>query len=130
MERRAKVELFEELRREYEFGIGSVRAVAKKLGVHRRMVRQALADARPPERKRAQRGQYMGMGRRWQRSSPLQAPRSRSLRAGLSLLPKPQMPSSRRADAAVPMRATSAVPTRSAGVLRQLPPTSAESIFW
>jgi transposase len=55
MEWRSKVELFEELRREYEFGIGSVRGVAKKLGVHRRMVRQALADARPPERKRAQR---------------------------------------------------------------------------
>ena len=36
MERRAKVELFEEIRREYEFGVGSVRAVARKLGVHRR----------------------------------------------------------------------------------------------
>src|ERR1700694_1335742 len=55
MERRTKVELFEEIRREYEFGIGTVRGVAQKLGVHRRMVRQALADARPPERKRAQR---------------------------------------------------------------------------
>jgi ActR/RegA family two-component response regulator len=46
MERRAKVELFEQIRREYEFGIGSVRGVAKKLGVHRRMVRQALARNR------------------------------------------------------------------------------------
>jgi transposase len=55
MERRAKVELFEEIRREYEFGIGSVRGVAKKLGVHRRMVRQALANAVPPERKPSQR---------------------------------------------------------------------------
>jgi hypothetical protein len=55
MERRTKVELFEEIRREYEFGIGTVRGVAQKLGVHRRMVRQALADARPPERKLAQR---------------------------------------------------------------------------
>jgi transposase len=44
------VELFEEIRREYEFGSGSVRAVAKKLGVHRRLVRQALASALPPER--------------------------------------------------------------------------------
>ena len=51
MERRAKVELFEQIRREYEFGIGSIKGVAAKLGVHRRMVRQALADARPPERK-------------------------------------------------------------------------------
>src|ERR1700737_3752220 len=55
MERRSKVELFEEIRREYEFGIGTVRGVAHKLGVHRRMGRQALKDARPPARKRAQR---------------------------------------------------------------------------
>jgi hypothetical protein len=55
MEWRAKLELFEEIRREYQFGIGTIRGVAHKLGVHRRMVRQALADARPPERKRARR---------------------------------------------------------------------------
>jgi transposase len=55
MERRAKVELFEEIRREYEFGVGTINGVARKLGVHRRMVRQALADAQPPERKRAER---------------------------------------------------------------------------
>ena len=55
MEWRAKVELFEEIRREYQFGIGTISGVAHKLGVHRRMVRQALADAWPPERKRAQR---------------------------------------------------------------------------
>ena len=52
MDRRAKVELFEQIRREYEFGIGTIKGVARKLGVHRRMVRQALADAQPPERKR------------------------------------------------------------------------------
>jgi len=51
MERRAKVELFEQIRREYEFGIGTITGVARKLGVHRRMVRQALKDAVPPERK-------------------------------------------------------------------------------
>lgn len=45
------MELFEEIRREFEFGAGTVRTVAKKLGVHRRMVRQALANADPPERK-------------------------------------------------------------------------------
>jgi transposase len=55
MERRAKVELFEQIRREYEFGIGTVRGVAHKLGVHRRMVRQALANAEPPERKQSER---------------------------------------------------------------------------
>jgi ActR/RegA family two-component response regulator len=52
MERRTKVELFEQIRREYEFGVGTIRAVAQKLGVHRRMVRQALASAEPPARKR------------------------------------------------------------------------------
>src|SRR5271167_3333431 len=52
MERRAKVELYEQIRREYEFGEGTVLGVARKLGVHRRMVRQALADAEPPERRR------------------------------------------------------------------------------
>src|SRR5271168_3919771 len=55
MEQRAKVELFEQIRREYEFGVGTIRAVADKLGVHRRMVRQALAGAEPPERKASQR---------------------------------------------------------------------------
>jgi transposase len=55
MEWRAKVELFEQIRREYEFGIGTIKGVADKLGVHRRMVRQALANAEPPERKQSDR---------------------------------------------------------------------------
>ena len=55
MKRRAKVELFEQIRREYEFGGGTIKGIARKLGVHRRMVRQALADAQPPERKRGER---------------------------------------------------------------------------
>jgi hypothetical protein len=55
MERRAKVELFEQIRREYEFGVGTVKGVARQLGVHRRMVRQALASAEPPARKRTTR---------------------------------------------------------------------------
>ena len=55
MSRRSKVELFEEIRREYEFGVGTIQGAAQKLGVHRRMVRQALADANPPARKRPER---------------------------------------------------------------------------
>jgi transposase len=55
MQRREKVELFEQIRREYEFGVGTIKGVAGKLGVHRRMVRQALADAQPPQRKRTKR---------------------------------------------------------------------------
>lgn len=51
MDRRRKVELFEEIRREYRLGEGTIQGVARKLGVHRRMVRQALACAIPPERK-------------------------------------------------------------------------------
>ena len=51
MQRRQKVELFEKIRREYEFGIGTVAGVARKFGVHRRTVRQAIACAIPPERK-------------------------------------------------------------------------------
>jgi hypothetical protein len=45
MDRRRKVELFEEIRREYRFGAGTIQGVAKKLKTHRRMVRQALANA-------------------------------------------------------------------------------------
>ena len=47
------MELFEEIRREYRFGVGTIQGVAKKLRRHRRMVRQALASAIPPERKTA-----------------------------------------------------------------------------
>jgi transposase len=49
------VELFEQIRRDYEFGMGTISGVAKKYGVHRRMVRQALQDAVPPDRKQADR---------------------------------------------------------------------------
>jgi transposase len=44
------VELFAEIRREYQFGVGTIKGVSRKLGVHRRVVRQALADAVPPAR--------------------------------------------------------------------------------
>ena len=51
------MELFEEIRREYEFGAGSIPGVARKFGVHRRLVREALSSAVPvrkpaPKRKR------------------------------------------------------------------------------
>ena len=44
------MELFAEIRREYQFGVGTIKGVSGKLGVHRRVVRQALADAVPPAR--------------------------------------------------------------------------------
>ena len=46
------MELFEQIRHEYEFGAGTISGVAEKFGVHRRTVRQALECAIPPERKR------------------------------------------------------------------------------
>lgn len=45
-----KVEQFELMRRDHDRGMG-VRALARKYGVHRRMVRQAIESAVPPERK-------------------------------------------------------------------------------
>jgi transposase len=45
------VKLFEELRRELTFGVGSVRAVARKFRVHRRVVRQAQESSVPPDRR-------------------------------------------------------------------------------
>jgi hypothetical protein len=44
----ARVELFEQLRQEHEFGVGTIAGVAAKFGVHRRMVRKAIAGAMPP----------------------------------------------------------------------------------
>lgn len=46
------MELFEQIRREYEHGVGTIKGVARKLGVHRRMVREAIVNAIPPARKR------------------------------------------------------------------------------
>jgi transposase len=53
---KTKVELFEQMRREYAHGVGSIKGVAKKFGVHRRMVRDALGSAVPAGRKQPQRG--------------------------------------------------------------------------
>ncbi len=48
------MELFEEIRRGYASG-ETILALAGKHHVHRRMVRQALANAMPPERKKQER---------------------------------------------------------------------------
>ena len=45
------MELFEQLRREFQHGVGTVSGVARKFGVHRRMVREAVANAVPAPRK-------------------------------------------------------------------------------
>jgi len=50
-EQGSKVELFEHLRREFQHGVGTVSGVARKFGVHRRMVREAVASAVPAPRK-------------------------------------------------------------------------------
>lgn len=55
MARRSKVLVYEEIRREYEQGVGSIRGVARKLGVHRRDVRAAIANAVPAARKTPER---------------------------------------------------------------------------
>lgn len=55
MERRCRVELFEQIRREYEHGSGTIIGTANKFGVHRRTVRQAIECALPPERKKPDR---------------------------------------------------------------------------
>ena len=52
---KAKVDLFEQLRREHEFGVGTIAGVAAKFGVHRRVVRRAIASALPPPHHYAER---------------------------------------------------------------------------
>jgi hypothetical protein len=64
------VELFERIRRKYEFGVGTIAGVAKKLGVHRRMVREAIDSSLLKLRKRRN-----GGGEKW-RLLPLSWTRS------------------------------------------------------
>jgi hypothetical protein len=52
------VELYEEIRREYEFGVGTIAGVSKKLKVHRRMVREAVESAVPKPRKKTTRPRF------------------------------------------------------------------------
>ena len=49
---RSKVELFEQIRREYEFGDGTITGVANKLKVHRQMVRETIGSALPSRGRR------------------------------------------------------------------------------
>jgi len=56
MDRRVKVELYEQIRQGYAAG-ETIQGLAGKYGVHRRMVRQAIASAIRPERRRTVREQ-------------------------------------------------------------------------
>lgn len=53
--RMSRAELFEAIRRDWWRDQLTIRALARKYGVHRRVVRQALASAEPPERKKPER---------------------------------------------------------------------------
>ena len=49
------MELFEQIRLEYEFGVGTIQGVSRKLQVHRRLVREAIRSAIPARRKKTER---------------------------------------------------------------------------
>jgi len=55
MPKRSKVKLYEQIRKAHEREQLSIRELARRFGVHRRDVRQALASPVPPQRKTAQR---------------------------------------------------------------------------
>lgn len=79
MKERSRVEQFERIRRDHRDEGLSIRALAARHRVHRRMVRQALADATPPPRKTPQRvspvlGPHIETVRGWLKAD-LDAPR-------------------------------------------------------
>jgi transposase len=55
MAKRSKVELYEQIRKAHDRDGLSIRALARRFGVHRRMVRDALVSPTPPPRKLAER---------------------------------------------------------------------------
>ena len=59
-----RVELWQQIRELYE-QLGSIRAVAKRLGVHRKTVREAIRSDRPPKRTPGQRGSIIDPYRGW-----------------------------------------------------------------
>src|SRR3954470_7535329 len=70
LKERSRVEQFERIRRDARDEGLSIRALAARHRVHRRAVRQALADATPPPRKTPVRvapvlGPYVATVRRW-----------------------------------------------------------------
>jgi transposase len=77
---RSKVELFWQIRRDHEYEGLSTRALARKYGMHRRTVREALACAVPASRKRPEGrpapalGAYRGLIDEWL-TADLRAPR-------------------------------------------------------
>ena len=74
------MELYEQIRREYEHGGGTIRAVARKLGVHRREVRKALA-ARCQHDVRFRNAHDRNWGRRCRSSTRFWRPTARRQKA-------------------------------------------------
>ena len=56
------MELFEQIRREYDSGVGTIQGVARQFGVHRRLVREALGSAIPAELHTQGRGRRKSVG--------------------------------------------------------------------
>jgi hypothetical protein len=51
MNMKGKMDLYARIRREYRWGVGTVRGIAQMFKVHRRLVRDALDNPLPPKRK-------------------------------------------------------------------------------
>ena len=61
MDWRAKVELFARIRLEYEFGVGTIQGVSRKLRGHRRLLREAIQSAVPARWKKTERPLYQAL---------------------------------------------------------------------